>query len=810
MSAEDEAAALPFAAIEGKYEILEKMREGGMGAVYRVRHRLLDEVRVIKVMRPHLAADPTLRARFLHEAKVAIRMRNRNLAQLYDFTVDDDGYAFIVMEYIQGPTLVELLKTGGPPSLGFTLEIAVQALDVLGYLHRKNVVHRDIAPDNLILTRDEEQRPLVKLIDLGIARSIKSDENLTAVGTFLGKVRYSSPEQLTAREGDAVDCRSDLYSLAIVIYELLTGRSPIPGSGTTALIAAHLARPPIGFDTTDPAGRVPDGVRRAVMRGMAKIPADRFADAAAFKQALQPFREQHAIDPEELGRIFEVPLSTTDRIRVLKPGSTQDHLDRGFALDHAEAAEQDHSELEASGASAIGDGHPAGPEPGQPDPSLPSGPHADDDAQQPHVLTVEQRRCLEIKQTTAAIAAQIEGGQVEEARRALEVAKKLYGAEPLAGLNEELDRLVESQAQTEAKNLRIQAEALIDDDRLAEAVALLQRALEVAPQHSRTMRTLARAKKALHEQQAEARRQEQIRISLAGIGRLVAVCRFDTAEHHLTALEAEHPDAATGVLRQTLTEAREALRKLQTRAFSELETARQLAEQGSFEAAGEHLDQARGPAEELAEVHQLITETAGLIQRLQKERRRQVEVGRVAEGIRAHLDSAGLDEGRLDQAEHELDVAERLYGHRDTLLALREELGKARDQRRRERVEQLLYEAQTQRSGFDQVIATLEQALALQPGSETIQRMLAESRAALDRHEREQRSAAIGAAMQQVDERILAGDLRAASSTLEAAVRKIGEFKDARLVRTRLAGLLGGGGGSGGSGDRAPDAAGSP
>ena len=120
--------SIPIERLEGKYEILEKIREGGMGAVYKVRHRLLDEVRVIKVMRPHLAEDEVLRARFFREAKTAIRLRHHNLAQFYDFTMDDDGTSFIVMEFIDGVNLHELPEILGPPSIALVLEIADQTL----------------------------------------------------------------------------------------------------------------------------------------------------------------------------------------------------------------------------------------------------------------------------------------------------------------------------------------------------------------------------------------------------------------------------------------------------------------------------------------------------------------------------------------------------------------------------------------------------------------------------------------------------------------------------------------------------------
>ncbi len=129
--------ATPFERLEGKYEILEKIREGGMGSVYKVRHRLLDEIRVVKVMRPHLANDEVLRARFLREAKVAIRLHHPNLAQIYDFTIDDNGYAYLVMEFIDGLNLQDVMKILRKPSVGLALEVADQSLDALGYLHKK-------------------------------------------------------------------------------------------------------------------------------------------------------------------------------------------------------------------------------------------------------------------------------------------------------------------------------------------------------------------------------------------------------------------------------------------------------------------------------------------------------------------------------------------------------------------------------------------------------------------------------------------------------------------------------------------------
>ena len=162
--------------IDGKYEILAKLREGGMGAIYKVRHRLLDEVRVVKVVRPQADSVGEAADRFLREAKAAIQLRHPNVAILHDFAVGDDGTAFIVMEYIEGWNLLEVLNGYGPPPLALTLEIARQSLRALGYLHRQKIVHRDVSPDNLMLTRDVDGHPLVKLIDLGIAKALEGHE----------------------------------------------------------------------------------------------------------------------------------------------------------------------------------------------------------------------------------------------------------------------------------------------------------------------------------------------------------------------------------------------------------------------------------------------------------------------------------------------------------------------------------------------------------------------------------------------------------------------------------------------------------
>jgi len=274
-------ALAEFSPIEGKYEILQKLVEGGMGAVYKVRHRLLDEVRVIKVVRPQLEASSEVKERFLREARSAVRLRHPNIAELYDFTIDEAGVGFMVMEFIDGEDLRRLAKRRGRLSIALALEAAIQTLRALGYLHRQGFVHRDISPDNLMVTKDVDGRPLIKLIDLGIAKPLQGDESLTITGSFLGKFRYAAPEQFGGG-GLEIDSRTDLYSLGVVLYELVTGRHPFPGETQHEVVGGHLFHPPIDFSESDSEGRVPEALRRVVLRCLEKRAVGRDQSAEAF------------------------------------------------------------------------------------------------------------------------------------------------------------------------------------------------------------------------------------------------------------------------------------------------------------------------------------------------------------------------------------------------------------------------------------------------------------------------------------------------------------------------------------------------
>src|SRR6266545_3882112 len=323
---------LPGTLIEGKYEILGKIREGGMGTIYRVRHRLLDEIRVVKVLKPQALSNEEMKRRFVEEARTATRLKHPNIGTIHDFALDEKGKAYLVMEFIDGVNLADLLKQQGPPGIALSLEVAHQALLALGYLHRKNVVHRDIAPDNLMLTHDEDRKPVVKLIDLVITKTLDRPGEMTSTGVFLGKLKYASPEQFgSLPAGEKLDGRCDLYALGVVLYELLTGVHPFVGESPSELLRAHLFDPPLAFSRTDPDGKVPPEVREALGKALQKRREDRFGSAEAFDREIVLFQQRFS-HPDDLDDTAQI----ISKLRGIAPSaseptpSVQDRLDRQF------------------------------------------------------------------------------------------------------------------------------------------------------------------------------------------------------------------------------------------------------------------------------------------------------------------------------------------------------------------------------------------------------------------------------------------------------------------------------------------------
>ncbi|HUP44972.1 MAG TPA: protein kinase [Thermoanaerobaculia bacterium] len=287
--------------IDGKYQILDRLGVGGMGEIFKVRHIHLNELRVIKIMRPNVAADDQGLQRFLQEARTSTMIKHRNLAMLYDFAQLDDGSYYMVWEFIDGTNIQKWISQNGPAPSRLTLEIAVQALHGLEHLHSMGLIHRDISPENIMLSQDHHGKLLVKVIDFGIAKSLAEGESghgLTQTGMFLGKLKYASPEQAGfLKDGEHLDARSDLYSFGIVMYEMLAGRAPFQATNPHGYILKHVTEKPPTIAETNPDARVPAQLESIIFRSLEKSRDSRHRTAEDFARALEDVRD--AIPPDQ-------------------------------------------------------------------------------------------------------------------------------------------------------------------------------------------------------------------------------------------------------------------------------------------------------------------------------------------------------------------------------------------------------------------------------------------------------------------------------------------------------------------------------
>ena len=266
--------------LASSYELDREIGRGGMGIVYLARDRRLKRQVAIKLLPPELAFRSEIRTRFLREAETAAQLSHPNIVPIY--SVDErDGLVYFVMAYVDGDTVASRLHARGPMPPDEVRNILIQTADALAYAHERGVVHRDIKPDNILIDREDNR---VMVTDFGIARAVTegADARLTATGTAIGTPAYMSPEQsMGERE---IDGRSDLYSLGIVAYQMMTGELPFTAQSTPALLVKHISERPTPVDDRCP--NAPRDLTRAIMLLLEKEPADRFPSAEALSTAL--------------------------------------------------------------------------------------------------------------------------------------------------------------------------------------------------------------------------------------------------------------------------------------------------------------------------------------------------------------------------------------------------------------------------------------------------------------------------------------------------------------------------------------------
>lgn len=254
--------------IGNRYEMLEKIGEGGMATVYKARCNILKRYVAVKVLREEFTTDEEFIRRFNTEAQAAASLTHPNIVSIFDVGHEDNVY-YIVMELVQGKTLKEIINEDGVLPWKWSVNIAIQVASALETAHKNNIVHRDIKPHNIIITEDG----IAKVTDFGIAKAV-SNSTITAFGTTIGSVHYFSPEHA---RGGYTDAKSDIYSLGVVMYEMLTGRVPFDADTPVSIALKHMQEKPVEPMKLNPS--IPFAINKIIMKAMEKEPSLRYQNA---------------------------------------------------------------------------------------------------------------------------------------------------------------------------------------------------------------------------------------------------------------------------------------------------------------------------------------------------------------------------------------------------------------------------------------------------------------------------------------------------------------------------------------------------
>jgi serine/threonine protein kinase len=294
--------------IAGRYELIELIGRGGMSSVWRSHDRLLDRTVAIKVLHEQYTTDEEYVERFRREARSVAQLSHPNIVTVID-RGEEDGRQYIVFEYVEGENLKQVIERSGPLPVRDALLLALQMARALGFAHDRGLIHRDVKPQNVLLNEDGQ----AKMTDFGIARSVDVD-GVTITGTVLGTSEYIAPEQA---RGQRVDALTDVYSLGVVLYELLTGGVPFQGENFVTIALRHVNEPPPSVLDRRP--DVPPRLAMAIERAMAKRPEDRFASMDELVAELEVCLDD--LDPasEEATMISRRPVTDTRRPRRERP-----------------------------------------------------------------------------------------------------------------------------------------------------------------------------------------------------------------------------------------------------------------------------------------------------------------------------------------------------------------------------------------------------------------------------------------------------------------------------------------------------------
>lgn len=303
----------------GQYRILQKIGTGGMGSVYKAEQPEMNRMVAIKILHPKLAGRKDLTSRFRREARAMSQLTHPNTAKVFMYgELEEDGSLYIVMELLEGKNLNQTVRKEGAMSVERAIPVLVQVCGALQEAHEMGIVHRDLKPENIFLSVQGGLKDFPKVLDFGLAKVTERQMRpgsiiLTQEGMVFGTPEFMSPEQA---QGKTLDARSDIYSLATILYEVLTGKLPFNAKTPMEYIQKHVMEPPISLYERVPGKTFPAGLGEVIQKALEKKPEDRYQSAAEFAQALAPFGEpgvEHAL-PSASRTVQPQPAPGVDRV----------------------------------------------------------------------------------------------------------------------------------------------------------------------------------------------------------------------------------------------------------------------------------------------------------------------------------------------------------------------------------------------------------------------------------------------------------------------------------------------------------------
>jgi serine/threonine-protein kinase len=319
-----DSGAMPAAGevFEGKYRIERVLGAGGMGVVLAAMHLHLQQRVAIKLMRPELAKEPATVERFVREGRAAVKIKSEHVARVLDVGVREGGEPYIVMEFLEGADLGHLVETHGPLPVPTAVDYVTQACEALAEAHAHGIVHRDVKPSNLFLTTRADGLPCVKVLDFGIAKATLAGDtpdggSMTRTDAVVGSPLYMAPERM--RSATTVDPRTDIWSLGVILFELVSGEFPFDSASAPELCAMILRDPPRALRSVAP--KVPEALEAVVMRCLEKDPDRRFGSVAELAAAIEPFGPNAPmVTSGQIARALQTATASRTRLeRALEP-----------------------------------------------------------------------------------------------------------------------------------------------------------------------------------------------------------------------------------------------------------------------------------------------------------------------------------------------------------------------------------------------------------------------------------------------------------------------------------------------------------